>query len=483
MRMAAVTFGITVSEGIEGRSLTASKVEKVIGPLNTTIFLFEDGDLRTCLITSHFINHFYRFSNLLRKRVAEALGLPFAQVLSFSSHNHCAVKLVLDQYGFGLNERDRFLTEPDLTEEGRELIRCCVAEAVQLPERLEAVTLKWAVGHERRISHNRKGHRADGTTYFMREEDRLKLGDDFHGDIDDDAPVVGFFGEDGRVRAFLTWFTGHPVTAYDPEHLIVFGEFPQVACDLLSHAYGDVPVGFLQGCAGDVSCKGLYGQKPLKESVSDSIGYGECLGHSFIDASEHMVDSVSATVALKGRIVELPYADLPPLEFLEARIAETDAFLERCAADDPDTRTVFGLNFPENMSPAYRAAAVRPLNRWAKWARDLKTGKSDQAPPTHAEFEVQVLRLGDVGIVGMSCEPFDAIGRQIKAAAALPLVLPGGYMHDTALAYVPNSGNNGDLEYMSAFYRYTTTMLPYAQPAGDRLAEVAVEMLTDLARD
>ena len=40
-----------------------------------------------------------------------------------------------------------------------------------------------AVGRERRISYNRKGRRADGTTYFMREEDRLLLGRDFCGDI------------------------------------------------------------------------------------------------------------------------------------------------------------------------------------------------------------------------------------------------------------------------------------------------------------
>ena len=177
----------------------------------------------------------------------------------------------------------------------------------------------------------------------------------------------------------------------------------------------------------------------------------------------------------------LPYADLPSLEYLDARIAETADFIERCEANDPDTQRVWGLNFPQKMSPAYRAAAVRPLNKWAKWARSLRTGESDEEIPTHAEFEVNALRLGDVGILGMSCEPFDAIGRQIKRAAPLPLVLPGGYMHDTALAYVPDSGNNGDIEYMSAFYRYTATMLPYAQPAGDRLADVAVGMLAVLA--
>ncbi len=481
MKMAAETFGITVREGLEGRTLNKHVVEEVCGPLKTTLFLFEDDDgQRTCLITSHYLTHSYRFSNLFRKRLAAALDLPFARVLSFSSHNHCVVKMVHDQYGFGKAERDLFLEEKDLTEEGLELLNHCVEVAGPLPARLEPVTIKWAVGHERRISHNRKGHRADGTTFFMREEDRLEQGIDFNGDIDDDAPVVGFYGHDNRPRAFLTWFTGHPVTAFDPEHLAVFGEFPQIACDRLSEAFDGVPVGFLQGCAGDVSVKGLYGQKPREESIADATRYGNFLGETYIEAAGRMQASVTDRVAIEKGVVRLPYAEIPALEYLDARIAETDDFIARCEAGDSDTQRVWGLNFPLNMSPSYRASAVRPLNKWAKWARSLKTGESNEAVPTHAEYELNALRIGDVGIVGMSCEPFDAIGRQIKKAAPLPLVLPGGYMHDTALAYVPDSGNNGDLEYMSAFYRYTTSMLPFAQPAGDRLADASVEMLEKL---
>ena len=127
MKMAAELFGITVREGIEGRSLNQHTVEQVCGPLKTTVFLFEGDDgLRVCLITSHYLTHFYRFSNLFRKRVAEALDLPFEQVLSFSSHNHCAVKMVHNQYGFGRAERDLWLEEKDLTDEGLELLQRCV---------------------------------------------------------------------------------------------------------------------------------------------------------------------------------------------------------------------------------------------------------------------------------------------------------------------------------------------------------------------
>ena len=94
---------------------------------------------------------------------------------------------------------------------------------------------------------------------------------------------------------------------------------------------------------------------------------------------------------------------------------------------------------------------------------------------------VAALRIGDVGIVGLPCEPFLGIGRQIKAASPLPLAAPCGYMNET-YGYVPDGPNAGDREYMSAFYRYTRFWPPYRKPAGDALARCAIRLLGRLAR-
>lgn len=480
--MAAEVFEVTPRVGSEGRSLTAAKVERVFTPLQTAVFLLRhDDDTLLCLICSHFMTHYYRFSNLLRDAVAAELALDRERVLSFSSHNHCAVKLVREQYGFGKHERHLRLDPGELTEEGSAVLEGAVAAAGRMKDRLEPVTLRWGVGRERRITHNRKGHRADGSTYLMREDDRLELGEDFSGDIDDDAPIIGFYGEDDRPRGLLAWFTGHPVTAFDPEHPVVFGEYPQVACDVVSAACDGAPVGFLQGCAGDVNSKGLLAQKPVEESVADAYRYGQCLGESWLEALTEATPSRSEAVDVASEIVSLPFEGVPPRETLEAQIADMQSFLERCGADDePGTRVCQGLNFPRKMSPNYRGELVRPLLRWAEWALSLHDAADRDAIPRAAEFEVASARIGDVGLVGLSCEPFDAIGRLIKSKSPTMLTLPCGYMHDTCLAYVPNAGNNGDKEYMSAFYRYTTTLLPYAQPAGDRLAEAGVNLLHSL---
>lgn len=145
--------------------------------------------------------------------------------------------------------------------------------------------------------------------------------------------------------------------------------------------------------------------------------------------------------------------------------------------NDPNTRVCQNQNFPTYMTPQYRAALMVNVLNWAKWARGFhESGRLDQAP-TGVDMEIAAIRLGDVGIVGLPCEPFDDIGRQIKRAAPCAMTLPCGYMNDDYVFYVPDSGNNGDLEYQSAFYRYTTCMLPFAQPAGDRLAAEGAQLL------
>ena len=319
---------------------------------------------------------------------------------------------------------------------------------------------------------------SDGSTYFMREEDRLLLGVDFCGDIDDDAFVVGFFDEHERPVSFLTHFTGHPVTAYHCEHPVVHGEFPQVACDELSAAQGHVPVCFLQGCAGDVNSKGLLSAKPAEENARDAERFGRYLGDTFKQIAGSLKPSVRSDLGLAWRDVELPFKELPSLDALQQRLQEADAFLARCdAGDDAGTRECDGLNFPTNMTPCYRKALIEPTRQWLLWAMKFHTEKRLAEVPRGVTLRIAALRIGDVGIIGLPCEPFLGIGRQIKRGSPLPLTLPCGYMNANDVNYVPDGPNSEDREYVSSFYRYRPGLLPYRQPAGDLLAQEAVDML------
>lgn len=482
LMVAAKTFETIARPGSEGRTLLGNEAEKICGPIKSTFLLIDDGGERVALLTSHFMSHYYRVSNILRRRVAEELGIDRSRVLVFSSHNHCTVKLIRTQYSFGCDDHDLELPESELTPEGMDLLNSYLQQARELPAKLQPAELRYGVDHERRISHNRKGRRADGSAYFMREEDRRLLGQDFNGDIDDDAFVLGFFNQENKPICFLTQFTAHPVTAFHCDHPVVHGEYPQVACDDLSEAYGGVPVAFLQGCAGDVNSKGLLSTKSAEESIRDAERYGHFLGETFIETSRSLTASQRNDLGLAWTWAELPFKEVPPLAELQERLEAANAFLARCEAGDSETtKWCDGLNFPSNMSLPYRKALIEPVKRWLEWVISFHKENRLHEAPRNVKLHMAAIRLGDVGLVGMPCEPLLGIGRQIKRESNLPMTIPCGYMNDTSVAYVPDGPNCDDSEYMSQFCRYTTTLLPYQRPAGDLLAESGVEMLADLS--
>jgi len=233
-----------------GQSILHDKVRKVYTPIKTTLTLIEDEQTHLCIISSHFICEFYFLSNLYRKHVAKTLGIPKENTFFFSSHNHTDALLAPVPNAYGTPQYDACCREDALTPEGKNPLKGLVKTAQRLPGKLVPPCVAWGIGHERRITYNRKGRRADDTTYLMREEDRLLLGKDFNGEIEKDAFAIAFVGTEGKPVSFLTQFTGHPVTPYHPKFPIVHGDYPQVASDDLSNAYGDVPVGFLQGSLG-----------------------------------------------------------------------------------------------------------------------------------------------------------------------------------------------------------------------------------------
>jgi hypothetical protein len=405
--------------------------------------------------------------------------LPVSNILIFSSHNHCCA-------AFASNAVQAYATygqevpPAQLLPIGHEFLEALVRHSRRLPSQLQPINVWWAEGSEGRITYNRKGRYSDGSSFFIREQDRRSLGADYQGDIDKNAPIVMFRDTHDRFIGALTQFTGHPVTAYHPEKPIIFGEWPQVACDMVEDHLDrmtKVPVGFLQGCAGDVNSKEM-----LFGDVARSTEFGRMLGQSYIDALDKLKPSERDGMQFAVAEVRVPLAPLPAAEILSAELAEMNSFIERAQAGDEDTRSCVGQNFPKELSPKFRADLVQLLRRWNQWALETyKAGKADSVS-RHLSMEIAVLRLGDVGIVGLPCEPFQGIGRQIRRGSRLPLSIPCGYTN-VSHGYITDSDNTGDQEYMSSHYRYTRFRPPLKKPAGDVLAQKAVELLNQFEEE
>ncbi len=472
LEVAAIRFETMARLGDPTGGRTGSKVMDVAGPLKTTIMLLKDGDLRVCIVATDFSSNDY-----LQDIVAKRLNMPKNHVIVFSSHDH-SVPLQsaggIPDYHYSAMSDHR--EEIKLYPVGERLVDQLRNAAKRLPDMLQPVNVWYAEGSEGRITYNRKGRRADGSTYFMREEDRELVGKDFNGDIDRQAPVIVFKNAGGQAVAGLVQFTGHPVTSYHPEKPVVFGDWPQTAADIVGRELADggdpIPVGFLQGCAGDVNSKEMF-----NGGVERARQFGQMLGGSYTKALQELKPSARRGMNYFAETVPVPLAPLPPEETLVAEIEEIEDFIKRAKAGNEDTLECVGLNFPRALSPSYRAALVELILPWSEWALQLhRTGREDTVLKA-IDLPIQVIRLGDVGILGMQCEPFQGIGRRLRKLSPLPLTIPCGYTNGSH-GYITDSTNTGDREYMSAFYRYTRFRPPLREPAGDVLADRAAELLS-----
>lgn len=488
LRVAAAEFELAPELGTQTDNRTGAKACEIVGPLKTTIMLLDDHVVRVCLITTHFGPSIpVNVSQLFRQSIAKDLGLPISHVLILSSHNHCSVALARN--GVLMYESYAQESPPaELLPIGEQFLTTLRGYAQRLSDRMQAVTVWWGEGRESRITYNRKGRRPDGTTYLMREEDRVLMDGDYSGDIDPTAPIVLFRNDQGCAVAALTLFTGHPVTSYHPERTIVFGEWPQVASDTLANRLqsdnqqqrerenlDSVPVGFMQGCAGNVNSKQM-----LSGDVACSTQFGRMLGCSYIDALENLKISARDGLELVVQQVGVPLAPLPSRHVLTEELNEIDNFIQRARAGDENTLSCVGLNFAATLSPGFRARMVELVRPWTKWALELYEAGAETSVDTELMMDVSVLRIGDVGIVAMPCEPFQEIGRRIRDRSPLAITIPCGYAN-VSHGYIPDSTNVGDGEYMSSHHRYTRFRPPLQPPAGDVLADAAVRILNQYA--
>jgi len=476
LRASAATFAVKPKVGSEsGASRTSQLILDVIGDLKSTLVLFEYGNTRLCFVTSSFGIYEKTLNTAVRGLVAKELGLSPDQVVAASSHNHTVPLVsVTDPEAWGRSGPPPPASAAN--ELGWEFMNKLAEAARGLRARLEPVSVEWGRASEQRVTYNRRGHRPDGSAYFIREEDRVLLPADYIGTIDPDATVVVLRGANKAPVAALAFFTGHPVTGYNPEKMVSFGQWSQVACERLSSHLGGVPVAFLQGCAGDVNSKYL-----LTGTIEQSQQLGEYLGESFVAAASSLHPSTRTDLQWTRAAVTVPQAPLPAADSLERDLASIDDFIRRGRTGDENTLSCVGMNFPKALTPPYRARLVEMVRPWYVWALDKRRTGAADGLTRGLPIGIVVARIGDVGYVGMPFEPFVRIGLRIKRDTPLPCVLPSGYT-DGSYGYIPDATACNDREYMGGFFRYLPERLPYTAPGGEAVAEVAVPILASFAK-
>jgi len=225
------------------------------------------------------------------------------------------------------------------------------------------------------------------------------------GPSDETVHVVTLVGSSGRPAAVLWSYACHPVSFAEPR--LVSADFPGVVRRALRTAFGnDLPVLFLQGCAGDIRPRELGRPRSLRRRLAEVV-----VGKLFTPFTPAEYATWSGSLA--ARVVDLARAS--------------------------------GRAFP--LPSGFRTAhASLPLS-------DLIDG----AAPGNPSLTLQRLELAPgLAIAAMSAEPVVEYGLALRATEPDGrVVIPAGYT-DRVFGYLPTAGMLGqhgyeDEGFMEAF--------------------------------
>ena len=284
-------------------------------------------------------------------------------------------------------------------------------------------------GEQRTVGQNSRQLLDDGMVYWIGPRTNLVRAT---GPLDPELPVFAFKDDNDKLRALIFNHSTHTIGT------LTAGKrspsFYGLAAQDLEEQFGGVAC-FLEGASGSTHNLDLSGDecsKRIKDAVTDAL-------------SKAQPHEISKLAALKRKV------KFRVRTFNEA--AEEQAVQRYCS----------------KYAPGYAEAI-------AKVFRNMRAELKPQQG-RRRETWVQVLRLGDVAIVGVPAEYFTQLGLDIKNRSPFRHTYIAELANDW-IGYLPNREGH-----KLGGYQTWTGYHSFAEPGtGEHIADVAVEMLKELAR-
>jgi len=370
-------------------------------PLYARALAVDDGETRAVLIAADSIGYNNdilgpgrNFTTEVRQRIQAQTGVPADHIMLASSHAHSTpdtvnIRTLLDTPAAG----------PWL----KVLMDQLASAAIMAMKRRKPSTLKVTTGEVKGLAWSRRIIGKDGKIYqWEKRPPDEKIAD--WGSTDHQVGVLSFETIDRDSRILVTNFACHAVTVQVQP--LASADFPGAAMDLVERT--------IPGCDGSLFLQGACGdQNPVggdTRDFADVKRYGLMLGGEVIKLASRLsapsYPESPPIVAVTSEMISLPGRDLPPRGPVQAAYDETDRKLAEAATEEERKRLAREQRIVEE--------ALIQIDRGCE--------------PVLGE--VQVMRLGDVAIVGLPGEPFVDLGLEIKERAAAPHSFVTGYAND-----------------------------------------------------
>jgi len=333
------------------------------------------------------------FTAEVRARIEARTGIPGSHVMLASTHAHSTPETI---------HLRRLLDTPAAGPWLEVLLDQLASAAVMAAARRKPARLKVGVGEVQGLAWSRRILGQDGRLYQWRNRPPEEEIADW-GQVDPQVGVLLLESVEEDSCTVVTNYACHPVTVQVQP--LVSADFPGVAMALIEQT--------IRGCENSLFLQGACGdQNPVRSTTDfdDVERYGLMLGGEVVkqvgrlSAPDYPV--CEPRVAVAQATLALPVRELPPREPAQAAYEEAGRQLAAATTDED-------------------------RQRWAARQRQAEEtliliDRGTEPIPA----EVQVLRLGDVALVGLPGEPFVELGLEVKARSVAPWPFVVGYAND-----------------------------------------------------
>lgn len=468
LRAGVARVDITPSIGIRMMGYTVQECvsESVERELTATALVLSDGTTKTALIACDLLFVQSPHVDLIRQRVAEALGIDAHHVLINASHTHLGPMLP----GWHCDSPEQQQMQQCYLAKLKESL-CRGARIAD--QRLQPARIGAGKGHAP-IGINRRERLADGT---------ILIGENPSGVVDHEVGVIRIDDLSGQSIAVVMSAAAHTIVL-GPKTPQLSPDFVGPAREIVESATGALSL-FFQGAAGNVSPRcGIGSGGP--QQYDDLQRIGARLGGEVVKTwsqirthNKHgprrIVQSVAAisiwdyeslpeacveSFQIAHQSVTLPMAPLP-----DRTIAEETLMRHRQRLDDA----------MENGSIGERHVAQR-LVAWAT----LVLATIDAGAPVTRVLECWALRINDIGIVAVNGEPFAELAIEVKRRSPFVNTFFFGYSNG-CLGYfpTPEAFDEGGMEVNESFQNY---MLPaaFTRQWGPAVVDTSLRLLNSI---
>ncbi len=389
--------------------------------LKGQVLLLQSGTQQIALVCLDLLGANLEFTQRVREGIEATIGVPGHHLMLACSHTHSGPA------GF-LPANLGFPSTPD-PQLQQEVARKVIGAAVWALERLQPARVGVGRGRVEGIGRNRNDPEA--------------------GPADQEVVVLRVDEEAGEPLAVLTNYGCHP-TVLGADNLQVSADYPGSARAALRSLYPRTTFLYTNGASGDVSTRFTRREQTFPEVLR----MGRILAGEVLKVMETTVTRDEAE--LRGRLesVELKFRSFPAPAEAQRELERLQAELEALKASGAPHGEI-------------RVATTRVEG--ATVQQILAEGLAGRA---HNVSQVQVLKIGELCLVGLPGEPFTRTVLEIKGPSKAPVTAVVSYANDEQ-AYFPDALSVAE-------GTYEALVSPFGPGVADRLREVALRLIEEV---